>query len=180
MSKLAIGVVGLGVMGRNLALNLEEHGFSVGVWDAWPDPVDTLVAATAGKNIRGFHERGLCAALERPRRIILLVKAGEVVDTTDCRVVPFLSPGDVLVDGGNERYENTERRAARLAERASTTSAWASPAARAERVMAHRSCPAASPEGYAALEPVLTKIAAQHADGPCVTLRRARRRRATT
>ena len=170
MSELSIGVVGLGVMGRNLALNLEEHGFSVAVWDAWPDPVTNTVAAVRGKRITGYHDIGeFVQSLDRPRRIILLVKAGEVVDTTIASLEPFLSPGDVLVDGGNERYTNTERRAARLAQKGIRyfgmgVSGGESGARHGPSLM-----PGGSPEGYQALEPILTKIAAQHVDGPCVT-----------
>src|SRR4051794_28768985 len=115
MSEMAIGMVGLGVMGRNLALNIEEKGFSVAAWDAWPEPVDSFVAASKGKQIHGYHELGeFVRSLRKPRRIIMLVKAGEVVDKTIAGLKPFLEPGDLLVDGGNEYYKNTERRTEQL------------------------------------------------------------------
>src|SRR5690242_5595271 len=78
MSEMDMGMVGLGVMGRNLSLNMEEKGFSVAAWDAWPEPVDSFVAASKGKRIAGFHEMAdFVKSLRRPRRIIMLVKAGE-------------------------------------------------------------------------------------------------------
>ena len=94
MSEMDIGMVGLGVMGRNLSLNIEEKGFSVAAWDAWPEPVDSFVAASRGKRIEGFHELAdFVKSLRKPRRIIMLVKAGEVVDKTIALLKPLLEPG---------------------------------------------------------------------------------------
>ena len=141
MKPLDIGVLGLGVMGRNLALNMEEKGFSVARWDAWPEPVDSFVAARAqAQTVAGFKDaRSFVQSLRRPRRIILLVKAGEVVDKTIAALRPLLEPGDILVDGGNEYYQ--QHRAPREASstpRASATSAWACPAAKKARATARR------------------------------------------
>ena len=81
---LEIGMVGLGVMGQNLALNIDEKGFSCAGWDAWPEPVDKFEAKAkkeGAKNVKGFKElKDFVQSLRRPRRIIMLVKAGEVVD----------------------------------------------------------------------------------------------------
>src|SRR5689334_14441831 len=110
MGEMAIGMVGLGVMGRNLALNIEEKGFSVAAYDAWPDPVDRFAQETQGKAIAAFKSmEQLVRALRRPRRILMLVKAGEVVDRTIAGLLPYLEPGDILVDAGNEYYATTER-----------------------------------------------------------------------
>src|SRR5690242_1801108 len=99
MSDKAIGMVGLGVMGRNLALNIEEKGFGVAAWDAWPEPVDGFNAETKGKQIQGFHDLAdFVKSLRRPRRIIMLVKAGDVVDKTIARLRPLLQDDDLLVD----------------------------------------------------------------------------------
>jgi 6-phosphogluconate dehydrogenase len=170
MSEMAIGMVGLGVMGRNLSLNMEEKGFSVAAWDAWPEPVDRFVAASAGKQIAGFKElEAFVKSIRRPRRIILLVKAGEVVDKTIAALRPFLEPGDLLVDGGNEYYLNTEHRTKELA--AAGLRYFGMGVSGGE--LGARNGPSLMPggdrEGYKELEPILTKIAAQHADGPCVT-----------
>src|SRR5687768_8297656 len=116
MSELAIGMVGLGVMGRNLALNIEDKGFSCAAYDAWPQPVDRFVAEAQGKRIEGFKDIGaFVRSLRRPRRVVMLVKAGDVVDQTIAALEPHLEAGDMLVDAGNEYFENTERRTRELA-----------------------------------------------------------------
>ena len=170
MSEMAIGMVGLGVMGRNLALNIEEKGFSVAAWDAWPEPVDSFAAATKGKQIRGFHELAdFVKSLRRPRRIIMLVKAGDVVDKTIAKLLPLLEDGDLLVDGGNEYYKNTERRTTELL--AHKIRYFGMGVSGGETGARHgpSMMPGGDREGYEELAPILTKIAAQHHDGPCVT-----------
>src|SRR5262245_34801399 len=103
MSEMDVGMLGLGVMGRNLALNIEEKGFSVAAHDAWPEPVDRFVEASRGKRIGGFKDiESFVQHIRRPRRIIMLVKAGDVVDKTIAKLLPLLAPGDLLIDGGNE------------------------------------------------------------------------------
>src|SRR3954454_2157137 len=112
---MQMGMVGLGVMGQNLTLNLRDKGFSVATYDHWPQAVDKFVAANGGEQVRGFKTPAeFIASLERPRRIIMLVKAGEVVDQTIASLRPLLEPDDVLVDGGNEFWRETERRAKAL------------------------------------------------------------------
>ena len=117
LKELDIGIIGLGVMGQNLALNIADHGFSVGGWDAWPDRSTASRRKAAGEpRARRSRRCPSCvAALRRPRRIIMLVKAGEVVDQTIAALRPLLGRGDMLIDGGNEHFRNTERRAAELA-----------------------------------------------------------------
>src|SRR4051812_43004778 len=115
MTAVDIGMIGLGVMGHNLALNIADHGFSVGGWDAWPEPIEKFRAAAVGKPAQAFAAPpALVASLRRPRRLIMLVKAGQVVDETIATVRPLLSPGDILIDGGNEHFRTTERRLAEL------------------------------------------------------------------
>ena len=92
MSEMAIGMVGLGVRGRNLALNIEEKGFGVSAWDAWPEPVDKFVAASKGKKIAGFHElAGVVKSLRRPRRIILTLWLSSAQSGTN--TVPLATSG---------------------------------------------------------------------------------------
>src|SRR3954468_6069699 len=170
MGDLSIGMVGLGVMGRNLVLNIEEKGFSAAAYDAWPEPVDKFVAASKGKKIEGFKEIGaFVKSLRRPRRVIMLVKAGEIVDKTIAALKPHLEAGDLLVDGGNEYYVNTERRAKEL--EGAGIRFFGMGVSGGE--MGARHGPSMMPGGdkaaYEELAPILTKIAAQHADGPCVT-----------
>ncbi|MFT3922419.1 MAG: NADP-dependent phosphogluconate dehydrogenase [Myxococcales bacterium] len=170
MGMAQIGVLGLGVMGQNLALNLAEKGFRVAGHDAWPEPVDKLNAlATAALDVQGFKElERFVTALERPRRIILLVKAGDVVDATLARLVPLLSPDDIVIDGGNEFYRNTERRSGQLAKQ--NLRYFGMGVSGGEEGARHG--PSLMPGGdraaYDALAPILDKIAAK-ADGSCVT-----------
>jgi len=107
-----IGIVGLGVMGHNLALNMERNGFPVAGYDL--DAVKTkafLEGPGAGKNIIGVDSpAALMAALEKPRRILLMVPAGAPVDSAITQLKPLLEPGDILMDGGNSFFLDTERR----------------------------------------------------------------------
>jgi 6-phosphogluconate dehydrogenase len=170
MKELEIGIIGLGVMGQNLALNIADHGFSVGGWDAWPDPVDRLAAKATGTRVHAFKALpDLLAVLRRPRRLVLLVKAGEVVDQTIALLRPLLADGDMVIDAGNEHFRNTERRAAELASHGLRffgmgVSGGEEGARRGPSLM-----PGGDRAGYDDMAPILTKIAAQVDDGACVT-----------
>jgi 6-phosphogluconate dehydrogenase len=169
MGDMQFGMVGLGVMGQNLALNIEEKGFPVAAWDAWPEPVNKFTAQVGSAKIRGFKALPeFIASLRRPRRMILLVKAGEVVDKTLAGIVPLLERGDMVVDGGNEYFKNTERRAAELA--AKGIHFFGMGVSGGEEGARHGPSlmPGGDRGGYEDMAPVLTRIAAQ-ADGPCVT-----------
>ena len=171
MSEKAIGMVGLGVMGRNLALNMEEKGFSVAAYDAWPEPVDRFVKEAAGKDVAGFKDIGdFVRALARPRRIVMLVKAGEVVDKTIAALRPFIEAGDVLVDAGNEHFTNTERRVKELAPTGVVYFGMGVSGGEEGARHGPSMMPGGAPEGYARLQPVLEAIAAKDPAGlPCVT-----------
>jgi 6-phosphogluconate dehydrogenase len=106
------GLIGLAVMGENLALNIESRGYTVAVFNRTTSKVDELLASRAkGKNFVGRHSiEELVAAVKAPRKIMMMVKAGQPVDDLIEQLLPHLSPGDVLIDGGNEHYTNTERR----------------------------------------------------------------------
>ncbi len=170
MGDLSIGMVGLGVMGRNLVLNIEEHGFSAAAYDAWPEPVDKFVAEAKGKKIEGFKDLGeFVRSLRKPRRIIMLVKAGEVVDKTIAALKPHLEKGDLLVDAGNEYFPNTERRTKEL--EGAGIRYFGMGVSGGEYGARHgpSMMPGGDKAAYEELAPILTKIAAQHPDGPCVT-----------
>ncbi len=114
--KAEVGLIGLAVMGYNLALNLEEHGYRVAVFNRTTERVDEFVAGAPGRNIVGTHTlEAFVEALETPRRIILMIKAGAPVDAQLDALVPLLDPGDVIVDGGNSLFSDTERRSERAA-----------------------------------------------------------------
>jgi 6-phosphogluconate dehydrogenase len=107
-----IGLIGLAVMGQNLVLNMANHGFSVGVFNRTTSKVDEFLAGPAkGKSIGGYHSLpDLIASLRTPRKIMMMVKAGPPVDELLGELVPHLSRGDILIDGGNTHFLDTERR----------------------------------------------------------------------
>jgi 6-phosphogluconate dehydrogenase len=112
MSQADFGLIGLAVMGENLALNIESRGYNIAVFNRTTSVVDALVNGRAkGKKFIGCHSvEELVKAVKTPRKIMLMVKAGPAVDSLIEQLTPLLSPGDVIIDGGNEFYQNTERR----------------------------------------------------------------------
>jgi 6-phosphogluconate dehydrogenase len=116
MSKADIGLVGLAVMGRNLVLNMEDHGFTVAVYNRTLSRVDDFINGEAkGRKIIGTHSvEELADVLKRPRRVMLMVKAGDPVDAFIEQLLPHLEEGDIVIDGGNSNYNDTIRRTAYL------------------------------------------------------------------
>jgi 6-phosphogluconate dehydrogenase len=110
--KADIGLIGLAVMGENLVLNMESKGFKVAVFNRTIEKVDAFIAGRgAGKNFIGCHSiKEFCASLERPRKVMMLVKAGKAVDDFIEQVIPYLEPGDIIIDGGNSHFPDTIRR----------------------------------------------------------------------
>ena len=115
--KADIGLIGLAVMGRNLVLNMNEHGFTVAVFNRTVAKVDEFLAGpAAGTSILGAHSLvELVGALKKPRRVMLMVQAGTVVDSFIDLLLPLLSPGDIIIDGGNSLFSDTNRRTRDLA-----------------------------------------------------------------
>src|SRR5688572_21058390 len=115
MTKAQFGIIGLGTMGRNLALNFESRGYAVAVWNLETEWIDAFLAEhKAGQFIGARTLQELAAALERPRRIVMMIPAGEPVEAMIAKLQPLLERGDILVDGGNSWFEDTRRREARL------------------------------------------------------------------
>ncbi|HEY5602593.1 MAG TPA: decarboxylating NADP(+)-dependent phosphogluconate dehydrogenase [Gammaproteobacteria bacterium] len=112
MSHADIGLVGLAVMGQNLVLNLADHGYVVSVYNRTTAKVDEFLAGAAkNHNIIGAKSIAeFCQSIKRPRKILLMVKAGAAVDNTLLSLLPFLDPGDILIDGGNSLFTDTQRR----------------------------------------------------------------------
>ena len=107
-----IGLIGLAVMGQNLVLNMNDHGYTVVVYNRTTSKVDDFLANEAkGTNVQGAHSiQELVAKLKRPRRIMMLVKAGKPVDDFIAQITPHLEPGDIIIDGGNSLFDDTNRR----------------------------------------------------------------------
>ena len=171
MTKSHFGLIGLGVMGENLVLNAERNGFSSVVYNrTYSKTEDFLKGQGAGKNIQGATDlQDFVEKLERPRRILMMVKAGPAVDAVVDQLSPFLEEGDLLIDGGNSDYQDTERRVKQL-ERKSFgfigmgVSGGAKGALEGPSMM-----PGGTKASYDAIESLVTKMAAQVEDGPCVT-----------
>ena len=109
------GLIGLAVMGQNLVLNIESRGFAVSVFNRTPDVTDAFIAAQPGKKLFGAHTLPeFVASLARPRKLMLMVKAGSAVDAVIEQLIPLLQADDIIIDGGNSLYADTERRDAQL------------------------------------------------------------------
>jgi len=117
-----IAVIGLAVMGENLILNMANHGFTVAVFNRTVKVVDTFINGRVKewgheKNIIGCHSpEELAKNLKRPRKVIIMVRAGSPVDDTIAKLIPVLEKGDIIIDGGNSNYEDTNRRIKQLEE----------------------------------------------------------------
>ena len=116
MEKADIGLIGLAVMGQNLVLNMADHGFKVAVFNRTTSKVDEFIEGSAkGKSIVGTHSlEAFVESLQTPRKVMLMVKAGDVVDGFIDMLVPLLAPGDVIIDGGNSNYPDSARRTSYL------------------------------------------------------------------
>ncbi len=113
-----IGLIGLAVMGQNLVLNMEDHGYGVAVFNRTVSKVDDFIAANPGKKLFGAKSiEELCAHLKRPRKVMLMVKAGPPVDAFIANVLPHLEKGDVIIDGGNSHFADSVRRTKELEEK---------------------------------------------------------------
>ena len=169
MSKQKIGLVGLAVMGENLALNIESKGFPIAVFNRTTEKTEKFLAGKAkGKNVVGAKTmEEFVDLLETPRKVILMVKAGAPVDAMIDSIVGHLDKGDLLIDGGNSFFKDTERRGKALAEKGllyigTGVSGGEEGALKGPSIM-----PGGAKEAYQMVEDILTKISAQVDDGPC-------------
>jgi 6-phosphogluconate dehydrogenase len=170
MTKADFGVIGLGTMGRNLALNVESRGFSVAVWNREHDRTDAFVAEQPGHAFTGTASlQELADALRRPRRILMMIPAGKPVDQMIERLQPLLETGDVLVDGGNSWYPDTRRREAALRGVGLHFAGCGVSGGEDGARYGPSLMPGGSVESWSALRDVLEAIAARTEAGPCVT-----------
>src|SRR5438045_1039559 len=169
-AKADFGLLGLAVMGRNLALNINDHGFSMAVWNRDQNTLKNFIAASAGRNIVGPSTLPeFVASLDRPRRILMLVKAGKPVDDVLAQLEPLLETGDIVIDGGNTHFADTRRREEALRAKGVSfvgmgVSGGEEGARRGPSLM-----PGGSEAAWKRLQPVLEGIAARTDSGPCVT-----------
>ncbi len=169
MAKADIGLIGLAVMGQNLVLNMADHGFRVAVFNRTTSKVDEFMQGPAkGTSIIGTHSaEELVASLEAPRKVMLMVKAGEVVDRFIEMLLPLLEPGDVIIDGGNSHYPDTTRRTAYLREKGlhfigTGISGGEEGARHGPSIM-----PGGDPEAWPLVKDIFQSIAAQVDGEPC-------------
>lgn len=170
MSKQQIGVAGLAVMGKNLALNMESKGFSVALYNRSSEKTKELLAEAEGKNFVGTYSiEEFVASLETPRKIMMMVKAGEPTDALIEQLVPHLEEGDILIDGGNAYFPDTERRYQELAAKGlrfigAGVSGGEEGALKGPAIM-----PGGQKDAYELVEPILTGISAKVNGDPCST-----------
>ncbi|NDD27717.1 MAG: decarboxylating NADP(+)-dependent phosphogluconate dehydrogenase [Proteobacteria bacterium] len=165
-----IGLIGLAVMGQNLVMNMSDHGFTVAVYNRTTAKVDEFLEGTAkGSTVIGTHSvQELCASLQRPRRVMLLIQAGKAVDAVINELAEHLEPGDIIIDGGNSHYTDSIRRCKMLEEKGLLfvgcgVSGGEEGARRGPSLM-----PGGSAAAWPALKPIFQAIAAKAPDGtPC-------------
>ena len=170
MSRADIGLIGLAVMGETLALNMTFHGFTVAVYNRTVEKVDRFVAGRGkGAGILGCHSlQDLCASLKTPRKVFLMVKAGQPVDDLIGKLLELLEPGDVIIDGGNSHFPDTMRRAA-LAESRGLLYVGCGVSGGEEGALNGPSMmPGGSPEAWPYVKPIFQAICAHVENGdPC-------------
>src|SRR3954454_17539919 len=165
-----IGLIGLAVMGENLVLNMESRGYTVAVYNRTMSKVDDFVNGRGkGKKLVGAHTvKDLVAALKRPRKVMIMVKAGAAVDAVIDELTPLLEPGDILIDGGNTHYPDTTRRARALKAKGllfvgTGVSGGEEGALKGPSIM-----PGGDPAAWPSVKPIFQGIAAKAPDGsPC-------------
>ena len=164
------GMVGLGVMGANLALNVADHGFTVAVWNRESDKARKFCDENQGKPVVWKESLAdFVQELERPRRIMLMIKAGTPVDEMIGRLMPLLEDGDVVIDGGNSWFKDTQQRAQRLiAEGLHFVGAGVSGGEEGAR-FGPSLMPGGTRESWATMQEIFNAIAAKSDSGPCVT-----------
>ena len=170
MAKMDIGLIGLAVMGENLVMNLESKGFSVAVYNRTVDKVTNFVEGRAkGKNILGTYSlEDLVASLKTPRKVMIMVKAGQPVDNLIEQLIPLLEEGDIIIDGGNSHFPDTIRRTKYVEGRGLLYVGTVVSGGEEGALLGPSLMPGGSPEAWPHIQPMFQAVAAQVEDGsPC-------------
>ena len=168
--KADIGLIGLAVMGENLVLNMESHGFRAAVYNRHTEKVDAFINGRgAGRKFIGCHSIAeLCASLRSPRKIMMMVKAGKPVDDLIEQLIPHLEAGDIIIDGGNSFFTDTIRRTEYLAEKGLYFIGAGVSGGEEGALLGPAIMPGGTPEAWPEIKPIFQAIAAKVADGqPC-------------
>ncbi|MGD1818523.1 MAG: decarboxylating NADP(+)-dependent phosphogluconate dehydrogenase [Pleomorphochaeta sp.] len=161
--KASIGLIGLAVMGENLVLNMERNGYSVAVFNRTTSRVDNFMATRAkGKNIIPTYSlEELVSKIERPRKIMIMVKAGAPVDSTIDQLIPLLDKQDIIIDGGNSNYKDTERRAQLIESKGLYFIGTGVSGGEEGALMGPSLMPGGSEEAWKSVKPIFQSIAAK-------------------
>ncbi|OQA45923.1 MAG: 6-phosphogluconate dehydrogenase, NADP(+)-dependent, decarboxylating [Chloroflexi bacterium ADurb.Bin325] len=162
-----IGLIGLAVMGQNLVMNMADHGFTVAVFNRTTSVVDEFIAGPAkGMSIIGTHSlEELVANLKRPRRVMMLVKAGQPVDSFIEKLIPLLEPGDIIIDGGNSNYEDSIRRTAHVESHGLLYIGTGVSGGEEGARLGPSIMPGGSPAAWPAVKPIFQAVAAKVPEG---------------
>ncbi len=167
MKKADIGLIGLAVMGENLVLNMESKGFTVSVYNRTTEKVDNFIGARAkGKNIIGTHTmQELVDSLEKPRKVMLMIKAGPAVDKTIDSLIPLLEKGDIIIDGGNTHFPDTNRRTRYVESKGLLYIGTGVSGGEEGALLGPSIMPGGSPKAWPAVKPIFQTISAKVEDG---------------
>ncbi|MFQ5603015.1 MAG: decarboxylating NADP(+)-dependent phosphogluconate dehydrogenase [bacterium] len=170
MQKQDIGLIGLAVMGENLVLNMESHGFTVAVYNRTTSKVDNFINGRAkGRQIKGCHSiQELADSLQKPRKVMLMVKAGKPVDDFIELLLPYMEPGDIIIDGGNSHFPDSIRRTKYLEEKGFLFIGTGVSGGEEGALTGPSIMPGGSEEAWPHVKPIFQAIAAKVDDGtPC-------------
>jgi 6-phosphogluconate dehydrogenase len=170
MAKQQIGVIGLAVMGKNLAFNIESRGYTVSVFNRSREKTDALMKEAEGRNIvPTYSVEEFVNSLEKPRKILIMVKAGAATDATIEQLIPYLDKGDILIDGGNAYFEDTIRRNKNLSELGFNFVGMGVSGGEEGALNGPSLMPGGQKEAYDLVEPIIKAISAKVDNEPCAT-----------
>ena len=171
MEKADIGLIGLAVMGQNLVLNMARNGYRVAVYNRTTQTMRDFLAANPDQGLSGAETlKDLVAALSRPRKIMLMVKAGKPVDAVIDQLKPLLDADDLIIDGGNSHFKDTERRSKALEQAGLRYMGTGISGGEEGALWGPSIMPGGQEEAWELVQPMFEAIAAKVNGDPCVTL----------